>query len=307
MQGEFTVTVPATTANLGPGYGVLGLAVTRSLTARISPRDDGKVLVERKDEPSDQVLDLRHDPVLRGLRAGAEAFEVSLDQGLEIAVEGDVPRGCGLGTVSAAYAVGLGTAVRMAKEPADPSQVLDLLVGLGGDPAHGAASLTGGLVAALPLPDGSYRLLPKSLADGWKLVFALPNVFMSTAATRKVLPASLPHGITARTAGRLLGLLQALAFGDEDLLGKCIVDEVHVPYRKRMVPGMETALAAGREAGAAGTTLSGHGPGIVAFTMVSGAVEAIGAAMVETFEQAGVDARSLVLEPAQDGCLLRHG
>jgi homoserine kinase len=98
-------------------------------------------------------------------------------------------------------------------------------------------------------------------------------------------------------------LLHALQHGDEDLLRQCLVDEVHVPHRRRLVAGMSEALDAAVDAGAAGATICGHGPGLIAFTMVPGRSPEIARAMVAAFARAGRQATTLTLQTAFYGAL----
>lgn len=303
-----TFHVPATAANLGPGYGVIALALDLPLGITVEPRHDGQILVERHDDPSAHLDDPRHDPVLRGLRRGAELFEANLSKGLSVIVEGTIPRGTGMGTISAGYAAGLGIAVRLAKKKWTQAEVLDAMVPLGGDPAHGAAALLGGLTATVPLslpqaPVLHQRPIQHPIHGDWHYVIALPDVQMGTADTKRVLPPTLPHGAVARTTGRTLGVLHALHYGDEDLLRHCLVDEVHLPYRRRLLPGMSEALDAAVAAGAAGSTICGHGPGLIAFTLVSGRTPEIARAMVKAFADAGRLATTLTLQTAFYGAL----
>lgn len=306
--GPITFHVPASAANLGPGYGVLALALDLPLGITVEARSDGKVLVDRRDDPSAHLEDPRHDPVLRGLLRGAELFDVPLQKGLAVVVEGTIPRGTGMGTISAGYAAGLGIAVRLAKKKWTPAAALDALVQLGGDPAHGAASLLGGLTCTLPLslpqaPVPHHLPLGRPVHAGWHCIVALPDVQMGTAETKRVLPPTLPHGAAARTTGRTLGVLHALQHGDEELLRACLVDEVHLPYRRRLLPGLSEALDAAVAAGAAGATICGHGPGLIAFTTVSGRTPEIARAMVKAFADAGRLATTLTLQAALYGAL----
>jgi homoserine kinase len=303
-----TFHVPASAANLGPGYGVIALALDLPLGITVEHRTDGQIVVDRRDDPSAHLDDPRHDPVLRGLQRGAELFDVPLQKGLSVIVEGTIPRGTGMGTISAGYAAGLGVAVRLAKKKWTPSAALDALVPLGGDPAHGAASLLGGLTATVPLslpqePALHQRLLKMPVHAGWHYVIALPDVQMGTAETKRVLPPTLPHAAAGRSTGRTLGVLHALHHGDEDLLRHCLVDELHLPYRRRLLPGLSEALDAAVAAGAAGATICGHGPGLIAFTIVSGRTVEIARAMVKAFADAGRLATTLTLQTAFYGAL----
>src|SRR5262249_20967710 len=132
-----------------------------------------------------------------------------------------------------------------------------------------------------------HRVVSFPVHESWHFVVAMSDLQMGTADTKRVLPPTLPHAVTSRSTGRVVGILHALATGDEALLGACLFDEVHVPYRRRLVPGMEAALTAATGAGAAGSTISGHGPGILALTTDAGRTAAIARAMTEAFVSAG--------------------
>jgi homoserine kinase len=308
----FEFEVPASSANLGPGFGVVGLALNLTMRVLVEPKKKGDAhTVTRRAGVVEQFTDPRHDPILRGLHAAAHKFAVKLPPALHLVVESDVPPACGLGTTSASYACGLAAAARLAKTELPFEELVSELVDLGGDPAHGAAALVGGLVTCSELRGVNgrvhHRVFPHALLDTWRFVFVCPALQLGVAELARLLPASLPHGATARTTGRVLGVLRALALGDEDLLAQCIEDEVHVPYRRQVVPGMAQGMAAAREAGAAAATISGAGPALVAITSQSARCESIGAAMAQAFAQHGVASRTLVLQAREEGALGRAG
>lgn len=305
---QITFHVPASAANLGPGYGVIAVALDLPLRITVEPRTDGELLVERLDDPSARSEDPRHDPVLRGLRRGAELLDVSLAKGLSVLVEGTIPRGTGMGTISAGYAAGLAIAARLGRKKKSPNELLDALVPLGGDPAHGAAALLGGLCATVQVSSQQesllrQRVLQLPIDHDWHYVIAMPDVQMGTADMKRVLPPTLPHSVTARSTGRALGVLHALQHGDETLLRESILDEVHLPYRRRLVPGLVEVLEAAVDAGAAGATICGHGPGVIAFTMVSGRTPEIARAMVSAWSRLSCQATTLTLQTAFYGAL----
>lgn len=303
----FAFAVPASSANLGPGFRVIGLALELTMRVRVEPKKKGPITIERHAGVVEQFDDPRHDPILRGLHAAATRFDIKLPPGLHIVVDSDVPPACGLGTTSASYACGLAAATRFSRDDVPFEDLVTVLVDLGGDPAHGAAALVGGLVTCSELRDAQgrahYRVFPHALLDTWRFVVVCPALQLSVAELARLLPPSLPHAASARTSGRVLGVLRALALGDEELLAQCIDDEVHVPYRKQAAPGMGNALAAAREAGAAAATISGAGPALIAMTTDWTRCEAIGAAMAGAFARHGVGSRTLVLRAREDGAL----
>ena len=259
--------------------------------------------------PGGHLDDSRHDPVLRGLRAGTELLDIALKGGLSVRIDGTIPRGTGLGTVSAGYAAGLGVAARLSRSKDwSAGQLLDQLVPLGGDPTHGAASLLGGLCATVPIgaPNDQLRKhqpLQFPIHTSWRFVVAMPDISLGTADSKRVLPPTLPHGAAVRTAGRIAGILTALAQADEDLLGASLFDETHVPYRRHLYHGLPETLQAAVDAGAAGATICGHGPSLLAVTTDEDRTEAIAQAMIDELARAERKATTMSLQVALYGAL----
>ena len=154
-----------------------------------------------------------------------------------------------------------------------------------------------------PRDSPRHHLVPQDLCPDWHYTLVLPDLQMGTAETTRVLPATLPHAVTTRNTSRLVGLLAALSRGDEELLGACLFDEIHVPFRRKLVPGLEQALTAGKEAGAAGVTISGHGPGVLAFTTDETKADAIGTAIAEVFHDHSVPTNMMTLRASTTGSL----
>jgi homoserine kinase len=307
---EIRFDVPATTANLGPGYGVLGLALDLCFHVTARKTEVEGWVVERPGAQRGAALDLRHDSIVRGIRAVSDRFALALPEGMAVVVGGDVPRGCGLGSNSADFAAGMGIAMRFADLWPEPSQLLDVLVELGGDPAHGAAALSGGLTVAIPEQTAAdalrHRLLTYPLHVSWVFVIVAPKVELATADVHRVVPASLPHTVLSRTTARFAGLLRALEDGDEELLGACLVDETHVPYRLGLAGGLYEAIRAVTAAGAAVVSLSGHGPALLALTTDANKAARIEAAMRDAFAAAKVATVTRTCRAALRGALVRE-
>lgn len=303
----FRVQVPATCAHLGPGYAVLGVALNLTLDVRVHESQQEGYTVEVGGSGPAARLDPRHDPLLRGFHAALELTKTKPPPGLRFVTVNDIPPAAGLGSATALYAAGLAAGAKLARRPVTVDEVLDQLARLGGDPAHGAAALQGGLAAAcmVSAPDehARYRACGYPLHSTWRFVVALPDAHVGAADAQRILPATLPHAVASRTSGRLLGLLRALAEGNEELAARCLRDEVHVPFRRKLVPGMEGALQAALTAGACGSTIAGHGPGIVALTTQGKVCPAIAAAMQQAFSAAGIQATTRTLESTARGAL----
>ncbi len=307
MTEPLQFTVPATCAHLGPGFGVLGLAVDISVHITVTEDCEPGHHVVRHGEMSGAPEDPRHDGILRALETGAEKFQIKLPEALTITADNSIPAATGLGTSSAGFAAGFGVAVRYAKEAPPADELTDLLVHLGGTATHGGAALSGGLVASCPVQVAkeivAHRVFRYPLSPNWRFVLACPRARIGTADARRVLPARLAHGVIKRNAGRLLGLLHALAEGDELLVRRCISDEVHVPYRRRLLPGLHEAILAGEEAGAAGVTISGAGPALLALTSDESKAPTIRDAMADALKAAGTEAEFFTVVASASGAL----
>ena len=333
---SFSVRAPATVGHLGPGFGVLGMALdlAAELRVELDVSDEEGVWIEREradDDASPEPMDNRHDAVFRGLTSRAEELGLTLPASIELTLTTAFPHGVGLGSTAAEYALGIVAADELAvrrpksvrasrgAEPVDESARrdawLELLVGLGGDPAHGAAVCGGGLAAAIPMPeddreaDSVHRrrvgLLQLPIAvDGWVCAIVVPELRHATADVHRILPPTVSNMVMQRTLGRLAGLVAALDRGDESLLRASIADEVHVPLRKNLTPGLGAALDVALEAGAAGVTIAGHGPAVLAMGREQATIEAAATAMEDAFAQAGVEAGSYVCRPVATGVQL---
>ncbi len=303
----FAFEVPATAAHLGPGFGVLAVALDLPVQISVELRDREGHTVERRGTAEEIRMDARHDAILRGLQIGAAHFSIKLPPGLHIVADSRIPAASGLGSHTASFAAGIGVALRFAKTLPSAHEVLDVIVALGADPGHAGAALVGGFTAvcqtSIPNEELHFRIVPQTLADAWRFVVVCPDARIATADMQRILPPTLPHSVTPRTTSRLLGLLDALAHGNEEMLAAYLFDEVHVPFRRRLVPGIEAAMDAGREAGAAGVTIAGHGPGLIALTTNADALQDIGGAMTEAFDKAGQSVEAHHLQAQSHGAL----
>ena len=125
VSDAFTFRVPATSANLGPAFGVAGLALELFFQCRVEERGIPAITVERAGGGEPKELDLRHDSVVRGLSGAAERFGIAVPDGLAVVIDGDVPRGCGLGSNTAEFTIGIRAACRYAEEPPDHDAMLE--------------------------------------------------------------------------------------------------------------------------------------------------------------------------------------
>ena len=257
------VRVPATSANLGPGFDALGLALELHDELTVGIVADG-LSVSVTGEGAGRVPTSERHLVVRALRAGFAALG-GQPPGLELGCVNRIPHGRGLGSSSAAIIGGLVAAralVSGGSRLLDDVALLRLATELEGHPDNVAACLAGGLTIAWVEESGARatRLEP---ADGLRPVVFVPATKASTAAVRKLLPASVPHADAARTVGRAALLVHALS-ADPGLLFAATEDWLHQPYRAAAMPKsaelVETLRANGVPA-----VISGAGPTVLAF------------------------------------------
>lgn len=299
-----SVRVPATTANLGPGFDCLGLALT--LENQVSFATGRRQLhIEVIGEGAGRLPEDENNLVYQAMQYAYKAAGRDLPAGLHIRCKNRIPTGSGLGSSAAAVLAGLLGANALMGSTLSVLELLRLGTDLEGHPDNIAAALFGGLVLVANPPSGANEpiLVRRVKIPPPDIVVAVPEVRLSTREARQALPGEVPLQDAVYNLGRAIMVVEALRSGDLDLLGRVMRDRLHQPYRFKLIPGAEAAVQAAREAGASAAALSGAGPGVVAFCR--GEAEPIGQAMAAAFEAAGVSARSWALRAADRGYQLR--
>lgn len=285
-----SVRVPATSANLGPGYDAVGLAL--SLSMRISLDRAPQPIVEVYGTGSDLIP---HGPEHPAYRAASFVAELAgeYDAHFHLIQENDIPPARGLGGSAAALVGGAVAANDLLGRALAPPDLLNLVCDLDGHPDNAAPALLGGLVIGTLTPEGisAVRLEPRDL----KVVVAVPDFAVSTTAARHALPDSVPHKDASFNVGRAGLLLGALATGEYDLLRVAMQDRLHQPYRSHLIPGLEDVIEAACSSGAYGACLSGSGPTVLAFAPEKHARK-IAAAMFTAFKARAVQAKTWTLD-----------
>jgi homoserine kinase len=285
-----SVRVPATSANLGPGYDAVGLAL--SLSTRIALDRSQHPEIEVSGTGSDLIPRGPEHPAYRAARFVAEVIGEP-DIHFRLVQENDIPPTRGLGGSAAALVGGAVAANELFGGQIAAPDLLNIVCELDGHPDNAAPALLGGLVIGTLTPTGisAVRLEPKDLA----VAVAVPDFAVSTTAARRALPENVPHRDAVFNVGRSGLLLGALATGEYGLLRVAMQDKLHQPYRAHLVPDLERVIETALESGAHGACLSGSGPTVLAFTSQELA-PAVAAAMKKTFEAGGTTARSWALD-----------
>ena len=255
------IRVPATSANLGPGFDALGLALGLYDDVVVRIGDSG-LLVDVAGEGADDVPRDRRHLVVRAVRATFDALG-GQPRGLEVVCANRIPHGRGLGSSAAAIVAGVLGAGELVLGGLPDGLALTLAAELEGHPDNVAACLLGGLTIAWH-DDATGAPAATRLAPHPSLAPALfvPTSRSSTAKARRMLPETVPHADAARSVGRAALLVEALTRRPELLL-PATDDVLHQPYRAEAMPRAAALVATLRAAGVP-AVISGAGPAVLA-------------------------------------------
>ena len=255
-----TITAPATSANLGPGFDVLALALDLANEVIIRRRS-GPLEVHVEGEGAGEVPEDEGNLLCRAMLMGLPDLD-----GLEITCRNRIPLGRGLGSSAAATCAGLAAANALGDLRWAPSDILARAIELEGHGDNAAACLDGGITALVPGP----RALRVEPPDGLALVVVIPSSRVSTDEARGSMPAEVPVSTAAHSISATAGLLLTLERGWVDEIPEFLEDRLHEPYRGPLCPGLD-ALKAIEAPGLLGVTVSGSGPSTVAWVMADAA------------------------------------
>ncbi len=304
LPASVTVLTPATSANLGPGFDSLGLAL--QLYNRFE-------VEERKGDPQQPVIEIE-GTLGSELSTGADnlffrSFALLFER-MQIAVPSvrirtatNIPPGCGLGSSATAVVGGLVAAnewLRLKGVAMPKEELLELAVEAeaGNHPDNVAPALLGGLVATTSM-EGKIHAIKTPFPDEIKAVIFTPSFPMDTIAGRKLLPASYSKADVTFNTGRVALLLTALQMGRYEVIGEAMQDRLHQPYRQALFPAMPDIIQAAIAAGAYGASLSGGGSSLIALT--SSHFNDVLRAMETAARAAGIEGTGRILRADQNG------
>lgn len=262
------VEVPATSANLGPGFDCLGLALDWRDTSEFETvtRSGGepRVRVEITGEGAGTLPADERNLIVRSLDRGLQRVSSGLadDTGLLVRVRNTIPQGRGLGSSSAAIVAGLAGAHALTSEqPFDPADWLGLADRIEGHPDNVAAALFGGLVLAYRSVEDGVAAVTSPVHPAVAALALVPEAPLTTEVARAALPATVPHGDAAANAGRAALLVHALTRAPE-LLFEATADWLHQSYRAASMPASAELLESLRSKGIP-AVISGAGPTVL--------------------------------------------
>ncbi|MFK2825237.1 homoserine kinase [Bacillus sp. B190/17] len=263
MSAPVTMKVPASTANLGPGFDSLGLALNLYLTLEITPASKWHF-----EHRSPMLAGLPNDEthlVYQAAKKTADTYGGTLPP-LHIVMDSDIPLARGLGSSAAAIAAGIELADRYANLQLSDQEKLLIGNQIEGHPDNIGASLFGGMVAGVSFGNDEADMVQLSVPDV-DIVVLIPSYEVKTSDARNVLPESFtrPQAVEASAVANVL--LAALSVGNYELVGKMMEkDQFHEPYRLQLIKELPEARRLAKQAGAYATVISGAGPTILTLT-----------------------------------------
>lgn len=309
---KFVASIPATSANLGPGFDSVGLALNlwNHFEFHLQPKHT-PISVETSGEgsktlPSDQ-SHLSVQVLLNEIQRLAGVHQLELDlPSFHLVCRNHVPAGSGLGSSSTAVLGGLMLAHAYVQSTTPHSFRFErekILAEAVAEEGHGdnvAPAMFGGLVIVATDEEGP--IAQKVTLPPLRVVVCVPEFHFLTSQARSVLPDHLRRADAIANIGRTALVVEALRCQNYRLLARAMSDRIHEPYRLPIIPGALAARQAALCAGAAAVSLSGAGPGMIAFS--ADHHQEIGQAMVNAFAAAGLAARFWALDTLDEGATL---
>lgn len=300
MTSKITVVAPSSTANLGPGFDVFGLAVnafydevtlTKNKTKRVS-------IVTKNDIPTNP------DKNTAGLVVKNMIKKFKTKDGIEIKIKKNVPAGFGMGSSAASAAAAAVAFDKLYKLKLDGNSLVEF-AGMGEKASAGtihydnvAASVLGGFVIVKTNPLDIIKIDPPTQL---RMCIAVPKLKVpkkKTKVSRGVIPKKISLTSSITNLSNAAAIVAGFMKKDPELIGKSIKDVIVEPARKHMIPGYSKVKENALKAGALGVTISGAGPSVIAFSKSSGDLKKISLAMAKGFKSAKIDCQTIICKPS---------
>lgn len=298
---RFRVRAPATSANLGPGFDALGLAL--DLWNELEIDTDGVAGAITVEGADSSLLADKQNYSLNAMQELAQLHGKELP-GFSMVVRANVPVARGLGSSAAALACGLVAGNAVAELGLSDVELFQHAWQMEGHGDNVGAAFFGGAILAVT---GMSRAILLSNGDDLGLIAVtfIPEATSATWAARAALPSTIPLSDAAFNVGVASGLTWGLSTGDREAIAAGMRDRLHEPYRARLFPHLTPMTDAARQAGAVGASLSGAGPTILTLAEPSD-VESVRGALLEVAVQHNVKGEVKALKPTSTGVSLQQ-
>lgn len=297
---EFQIRTPGSTANLGPGFDALGLALSIYNHVTIKTLSTPNLEITVQGEGKDLLATDESNLFYQAAQFTANKIDKTLP-GLSLELQNDVPLARGLGSSSTAIVAGVMATNHIFNQPFTQQELLNIATEIEGHPDNVSPCLLGGLtMSTVEKKHVAYvRALPP---NGLQSVVAIPQFELKTSAARQALPKEISLQDAVFSISRACLVTAALMSGDLAQLKIGMQDCLHQPYRAHLIPKFYEVVDAAMKAGSLGAALSGAGPTLMAFATQN--AKAIGQAMVDVWQQNNVEAVYHVLDIDTDGAVI---
>ena len=268
---KVSVKVPATTANLGPGFDCFGMALTLYNTVTLEELvypDSGLIInmIPGEEEDENTLLTIPTDKTNIVYKAVELLYSYvgQVPPDLKINIKTDIPIAKGLGSSASVIVGGIMAANKLLGNPADEAALLSIANELEGHPDNTTPAIVGGFCMASLEDDGSIVYNKTEWPEGWKIAVCIPAFELATQISRSVLPENVPMKDAVYNLKRTAMFVDAIHKKDSDLMRLALEDKLHQPYRSRLIPGFEELKKELEQLNnVLGTVISGAGPSIV--------------------------------------------
>ena len=297
---KITVTAPSSTANLGPGFDVFGLAVNAfydeiTLTKK---NTKGVTIVTEDDIPTNP------DKNTAGLVVKNMIAKFKTRDGIEIKIKKKVPAGYGMGSSAASAAAAVVAFDKLYNLKLNGNTLVEF-AGIGEKASAGsihydnvAASVLGGFVIVKTNPLDIIRIDPPS---DLRMCIAVPKLDVpkkKTKVSRSVIPKKISLKDSITNLSNATAIVAGFMNKDSELIGRSIKDVIVEPARQHMIPGFAKVKENALKAGALGVTISGAGPSVIAFSKGSSNLTKISLAMAKGFKSAKIECQTIICKPS---------
>lgn len=306
---KVSVRVPATVANIGPGFDCFGLALplynTITIEETVLPGTGIEINVLAAEDVTDE-LSLEHIPMDENsiVYKAIELLYNSIGQSpseLKITIHSEIPIAKGLGSSASVIVGGLIAANELLGKPADKAALLSIATEVEGHPDNVTPAIVGGITLSSTEDDGSiiYRNLP--WPEDWVLTVCVPEYELATEISRSVLPKDVPLTDAVYNAQRTAMFIQAINNNDTELMKLALKDKLHQPYRMKLVPGFEKIQQNLRhEESVLGVVLSGAGPSVLVVSLKNN-LDKVKAIIKDSLDELSINAQLYTLPLDKEG------
>jgi homoserine kinase len=258
----YRVKVPATSANMGPGFDCMGVALDIYNTVAAEEIPEG-VVIENHGRDADLIEDDDSNLIYKAMKSVFDKVGYT-PKGLKIISYNEIPVARGLGSSAASTAAGLMLANAMAGETLSLEEIIRLGTALEGHPDNIVPALIGGMTISYSQDTSSVGYIKLDFPENLRMLVMVPDFILSTTKARMVLPRQVELGNAVFNISRAALMVAALTAGKLEHLKYAVQDRLHQPYREKLIPGMQEVFEQAYNAGARGVFLSGAGSTIVA-------------------------------------------